>query len=139
MKVRDPQCSKIAPELQSSCSLQAVALASDQKTIIFQNPQPGTRGTFGMMNLTNPGRWNVDAAMSKSFRIAEGKSFSVRIDAMNVFNHQIPSNGYSLVSSRTYIANPPDLSIANTDVKPFGYIDQKVGNRSFQAKLRFDF
>jgi hypothetical protein len=138
VKVRDPQCSGISPDLQGSCSLTAIALASDPSVIVFQNPQPGTRGNFGMNNITNLGRWNVDAALTKSFKIAEGKQLSIRIDALNVFNHQTPSLGDALVSSRLYIANAPDFNMTTTTY-PFGFINEKVGNRNFQAKIRFDF
>lgn len=137
IKVRDPQCSAIDPALQGSCTLQAIALASDPGVIVFQNPQPGTRGNFGRNNLTNLGRWNVDAALSKAFRVAEGKSLSVRVDATNVFNHPTPSLGYALVSTRNYIANNPDMSLNTSD--PFGLLNNKVGNRTFQCKVRFDF
>jgi len=138
VKVADPQCSQIAASLQADCTLTAIALTSSPSTIVFDNPQPFTRGSFGQDTITNPGRWNVDAAMSKSFKVAEGKKFSVRVDAANVFNHQIPSNGYAVVSSRYSIANAPDFSMTS-DGNPFGYVNEKVGNRSFQAKLRFDF
>jgi hypothetical protein len=142
VKVKDPQCSSIAVDLQGSCTLEAIALASDPSVIIFQNAQPGTRGKFGLNNITNPGRWNVDAALSKAFRLGEGKSLRIRIDASNVFNHPTPSLGYSVVSSRTSIAAAPSYTLNpsayGTDY-PFGYIDNKVGNRSFQAKIRFDF
>ena len=142
MNVPDPQCSAIAAELQPYCTLQAIALASDPSVIVFQNSQPGTQGNFGRNNLTNPGRWDMDAALTKSFRIAEGKRISIRIDATNVFNHPTPSYGIGTVSTKSYIANPPYLTM-NPDAfgihYPFGYIDNKVGNRSFQGKVRFDF
>jgi len=142
VKVKDPQCSSIAADLQDACTLEAIALASDPGLIVFQNAQPGTRGNFGLNNLTNPGRWNVDAALAKAFRVGESKSLSIRIDASNVFNHPTPSLGYSVVTSRISIANPPSYTLnpqADGTDYPFGYIDNKVGNRSFQAKIRFDF
>jgi hypothetical protein len=151
IKGPDPQCDSIAAELQASCrnSLNAIYLATTDANgnvvpgqIVFQNAQPGTRGNFGRNNLTNPRRWTVDATVSKSFKITEGKSISVRVDSTNVFNHATPSYGISTVTSKSYMANPPYLTM-NPDAfgnnPAFGYIDNKVGNRTFQAKIRFDF
>jgi hypothetical protein len=145
MRVTDPQCLAISSSLTTSCTLQAIALVDHLDAngkpvagpIVFQNAQPGTQGNFGRNNITNLGRWTVDAALTKQFKIAEGKSISIRIDATNVFNHPTPSFGSSMVSTKTYIANNPDMSLSSTN--PFGYIDNKVGNRNFQAKIRFDF
>jgi hypothetical protein len=136
-KVKDPQCTRIASVLQASCTLQALALASDNSVIVMQQPQPGTQGNFGRMNMTNLGRWTLDMAISKQFRVTESKSFQLRIDATNIFNHPTPSNGYTTVSTRSAIAANPDMSLAGTN--PLGYLNNKVGNRNFQAKLRFDF
>ena len=105
--------------------------------IVFQNAAPGTRGNFGRMNVTNLGRWTLDAAMGKPFRVSESKSFTVRVDATNIFNHPMPSLGYTTVSSRSAIAANPDMTLSGTN--DFGLLDNKVGTRTFQAKLRFDF
>ena len=139
VKIKDPQCASVtaAQGLQNVCTMQALALADDQSVIVFQNAAPGTRGNFGRMNVTNLGRWTLDAAMGKSFRVREGMSFTVRVDATNIFNHPMPSLGYTTVSSRTAIAANPDMTLAGTN--DFGLLDNKVGTRTFQAKLRFDF
>ena len=34
-----------------------------------------------------PGLWNLDAALYKNFRVAEGKQIQLRFEAYNVFNH----------------------------------------------------
>lgn len=122
-KVPDPQCGSIADNLKSLCTLQAI---TDVKSgqIVLQNPQPGKRGTLGRQTLELPGSWSFDAAMSKTIRVAESKSFVVRMDATNVFNHPVPNN--------------PVLNINNSS--PFGLIQDK-GNqfRQFKANLRFNF
>ena len=71
-----------------------------------------------------PGSWNFDAAMSKTVRVSESKTFVIRMDATNVFNHPVPNN--------------PVLNINNTT--PFGFIQDK-GNqiRQLKANLRFVF
>jgi len=123
-KVVDPQCGAVGADLKPYCTLQAVA---DVKTgqILLQNPKPGTRGSLGQQTMELPGQWSFDAAMSKLIRIQESKSFEVRLDATNVFNHPVP--------------NSPTLNI-NDNVNAFGFIQSK-GNqiRQFKARLRFNF
>lgn len=137
--VKDPQCNRVAASLQSSCVLTAVA---DAKTgqVLLQNPQPGRRGNSGQNVLEGPGQWRFDASMRKSFRIGESKSFQIRVDGYNVFNHpepQLPNLNINPVATG---AN------ANTN---FGTITSKTLNnafvtagttqRVFQGQLRFIF
>jgi hypothetical protein len=138
-KVPDPQCAQLTTKqsLNTRCTLQALALASDHSKIVFQNAKPMTRGNFGPNMLTNPGRWTLDATMGKTFRIAEGKSFSIRADATNIFNHPTPSYGYATVSTRTTIPSNPSMTLSGA--QRFGELNNKVGVRFFQFKLRFDF
>jgi hypothetical protein len=119
--VSDPQCSAVAANLQQFCTLQAVTDAGGR--IIFQNPQPGTRGNFGQNRIFAPGMWNVDMALAKSIRLTESKRFQFRVDAQNIFNRTQPEN--------------PNVDINGTAL--FGQISSKTGSRSFQATLRFDF
>ena len=121
--VADPQCGAVASNLRSLCTLQAVADAKTNQ-ILLQNPQPGTRGTFGQNVLQLPGRWRFDASMGKSFKINETKSILFRADAQNVFNHPEPAS--------------PTLNINDATVQ-FGNIASKSGIRQFQAQLRFTF
>ena len=125
VKVRDPQCDMVTAEqgLNVQCNLQALALASDPSVIVFQNAMPGTRGNFGRFNISNLGRWTLDASLSKQFRIMEGKSISFRVDAQNVFNHPTPSLGAGLVSSRIFIPNNPDFGLTGTTAR------NKTGSR----------
>ena len=121
--VVDPQCNAVADSLKSLCTLKAVV---DKKTnqIVLQNTQPGTRGTLGRQTMESPGFWSFDAALSKTIRLAEGKSLVLRMDSTNVFNHPVP--------------NAPVLNINSTN--PFGFIQDK-GNqtRQFKTNLRFVF
>ena len=121
-RMKDPQCAAVAPQLTALCTLQAVADSNGK--IVLQNPQPGTRGGLGLASLTLPGNWSFDASMSKSVRIAEGKTLSIRMDSTNVFNHPMPSN--------------PILNInGNT---PFGSIQDKGNQRRFfKGSVRLNF
>src|SRR4030095_10906705 len=86
-KVTDPQCSTIAPALQSLCTLTAIADSSEK--IILQNSRPGTRGNLGQKVIELPGIWSLDGAISRSFRISENRRFQIRMDATNIFNHTV--------------------------------------------------
>jgi hypothetical protein len=137
--VTDPQCLSITntDTLQSACT-GLFALTDPDNNIILQNPYPGMRGNFGQNRLYGPPTWNVDMAMSKSINIHETKSVQIRVDATNVFNHAQPSQTVGAASTRIYFANLPALSI-NGNTTPLGYLGTKVGNRAFQAKIRFNF
>ncbi len=121
-KVTDPQCSAVAPSLRSICTLSAIADSSG--SVVLQNPLPGKRGNLGQNVIELPASWTFDASLAKRFRITESKSFVVRMDATNVFNHPQPAN--------------PDLDL-NSAVR-FGNIATKMNTvRQFQAQVRIDF
>jgi hypothetical protein len=120
-KMRDPQCSAISSNLQSLCTLNAVADAAGN--IVLRNPLPGTPGTLGRNVLELPGTWTLDAAISKRFQLAERSRLEFRIDALNVFNHPQPAG--------------PSLNL--NDSVAFGNIASKAGNRQFQARVRLEF
>jgi hypothetical protein len=124
-QVRDPQCSTLAPSLQSFCTLNAIADANTGQ-VLLQNPTPGRRGNLGLRSLQGAGIWRFDANMSKSIRITETKNLQFRLDATNIFNHPEPA---------TPIV---DINLAN-----FGLITganaKSALHREFQASLRFSF
>jgi len=145
--MQDPQCLNVttSQSLRNSCLLKAMKDATTGATL-FVNPDPGTRGNFDRGQFTTPLTWNTDMALTKVIRITEGKTFQLRIDATNIFNHPFPSNGY-FTSAGSRTAAPGDgtnitvmdLSIANGANRNAGFLDSKVGARTFQAKVRFDF
>ena len=121
-RVKDPQCSAVAPQLTAFCTLQAVTDSNGK--IVLQNPQPGTRGSLGLASLTLPGNWSFDASVSKSVRIAEGKALSIRMDSTNVLNHPTPSNPFLNINGNT----------------PFGSIEGKGNQRRFfKGSVRLTF
>jgi hypothetical protein len=91
---------------------------------VLQNSQPGTQGNFPHSKLQLPRRQTLDANISKSFQLSEGKQLQVRVDATNVLNH---SNW-----------GEPTLSIQSAN---FGRSTTKVtpGNRVLQAQVRVTF
>jgi hypothetical protein len=161
--VKDPQCSNVTTvdNLQTSCGLNAIALrstttvdaqgqniAGPNTKYIFVNPYPGERGNFQQNNLTQMAVWNTDMAMSKAIRITEGKTLQFRVDATNIFNHPLPTAG-SWQSGVVRVRVPGSPATALTGsfdwttftfiTRPLGYLDSKVGARTFQAKVRLDF
>jgi hypothetical protein len=126
----DPQCSNtelVASDLRYSCTLKAVVLSThktDDQDYVFVNTIPGQQSNLGRNTFTSPMRWSTDGALSKSIRISEGKSFQIRVDATNIFNHAQPAD--------------PGYSISSYTTTPF-QISSKSGQRTFQARLRFDF
>jgi hypothetical protein len=131
-RVTDPQCLEVqgtpatlttpATGLQALCNLQAVRNAATGQ-IVFQNPRPGNRGTVGRQTVSLPGNWSFDAAMGKTLRLTESKSFQIRLDATNILNHPGVSN--------------PILDINNSN---FGQILTKDDSkREFRGSLRLNF
>src|SRR4030095_9890232 len=70
--VRDPQCNAVTTTntLNTACTLNAVADAATGQ-ILLQNPLPGNRGNLGMNSTFGPGRWRVDANISKQVKIRD--------------------------------------------------------------------
>ena len=52
----------------------------------FGSPTPGTLGNLGNNNLAGPGYFDVDLALSRSFRFKERQSFEIRAEAFNIEN-----------------------------------------------------
>jgi hypothetical protein len=108
--------------LQRFCTLQAVRNSATGQ-ILFQNPTPGKRGTAGRQTVRLPGSWSFDAAMGKTVRLTESKSFQIRLDATNILNHPGVAN--------------PVLSINDAN---FGQIIAKDDSkREFRGSLRLNF
>jgi hypothetical protein len=125
-------------KLNEQCQLWAAADANDN--IILQNPLPGTRGNFGFNRIYGLGSWNTDMALSKSVKLTEGKSLQVRVDVTNIFNHPTPGGSATATTpgAVTYYASNPSLNLAGSGTF-IGDLQSKVGQRSFQAKVKFDF
>jgi hypothetical protein len=87
----------------------------------FQGQYPGTVGTRGIVRV--PGSVNFDLALSKSFRLMESHTISVRAEAFNAFNH---------VNFRT-----PNLSLATPST--FGQLTTTADARVMQFALRYEF
>jgi hypothetical protein len=142
VSVRDPQCtSALVVQTDSmgynfggNCELESLGIivpagtpgssvVPDSGTSYLQalvNPTPGNLGTLGARTLNYWGQFQLDANLSKTFRLAETKSIQLRIDTRNVLNHPTPG-------------------IPNFGMENLGQITSKSGSRTFQGQLRFSF
>ena len=143
--VRDPQCAAVAGNLQSLCTLQALADATSGQ-VILQNPVPGTRGNVGLNTLEYAGTWRADMALAKRIRIRENLRATIRMDAKNVFNHPQPGV-YGVGFGSSPLVGGSNLNINSAD--PFGFVPTKGASipnspdfqdaRQFELKIRLDF
>jgi Carboxypeptidase regulatory-like domain len=94
--------------------------------IILKNPDPGRTGnmSYNSSTIKGPGMLSFNAAITKSVRISETKTFTLRADAVNVLNK--PQWG------------APSLNINNAN---FGRITSVIGNvqRLVTINARIDF
>jgi hypothetical protein len=119
-RVPDPACATVAANLRSFCTL--TALADANGNVVLHNAGPGELGNLGLRTIEGPGSWDLNANIQKSIRLAESKTLSFRVDAVNVFNHPTPAN--------------PNLNINSG---AFGQITSKTGSRNLAAQIRLDF
>jgi len=136
-KVRDPQCNNaayVSPILsgRNLCTLNAIQNSSGQ--IELQTPLPGTRGNLGQNRFENLGFWTADMSIQKRIQVAESKSFTIRMDATDVFNHPTPGQSGLFAPA----PGSADLSLTSPG-NAFGTITNKSFSRAFQLKARLDF
>jgi hypothetical protein len=72
-------------------------------TSAYSNVLPGTFGDLGRSTILNPGAWNVDMALSRSFPITEHQAVAFRVEAFNLFNHpDFGAPGTTLATKNTF-------------------------------------
>jgi hypothetical protein len=68
----------------------------------FALPALGTYGNLGQNNIRGPKMVQFNLAVSRTFRLVEGKTLQIRGEAFNLPNHLNPSNPVSNLSSSTF-------------------------------------
>lgn len=68
----------------------------------FTVAAPGTFGNAGRNSLVGPGYFDVDAALSRDFKVRESKALQLRFEFFNVFNHTNFNNPGATLSSKTF-------------------------------------
>ena len=88
----------------------------------FQQPALGTLGNLGRSNIRGPGFFEINTAVSRIFRVAEGKTFELRGEAFNLTN--------------SYRAGPVTTNLSSTQ---FGQILTAQDPRIIQLAGKFVF
>ena len=147
----DPQCNQLGTDtlgfsLKANCTLTGLAQivpagtagaivtktdASGNPTQygipLLQNPQPGFQGNLGAYTMHTIGKFQLDANISKTFKLTESKSIQIRVDSRNILNHPL-------------FNDPTGFGNGLSMVDNFGIITGKGGpTRTFQAQARFSF
>jgi hypothetical protein len=68
----------------------------------FTAPATGTYGTMPLDAFVGPGRWTVDANVSRNFRVGGSRQVQLRVEAFNLFNHFNPGNPVTSLSSSNF-------------------------------------
>ena len=91
---------------------------------LFQNPVPGTTGNLAsnLPGFDGPPDLRMDVALTKRIRLAESKTFELRVDAVNILNKPIWGNPQTGINS------------AN-----FGRITNATGTRQLTFNARVEF
>jgi hypothetical protein len=98
-------------------------------------PQPlGTVGNLGWNNITGPGYWDMDLALSREFRLRERQNLQVRADAFNISNSFVPS-----LASTAAPISPAVPAFAALNSSQFAQILTGYPTRKIQFALKYTF
>jgi len=104
------QLANAVPGVAPASGLSAHQAAASGKSLLninaFTAPPPGQFGDSGRNSHISPGLTNLDFSLSKAFNVAEAKSFQIRADFFNAFNHPqfLPPGNASYPVSPTVFA-----------------------------------
>jgi hypothetical protein len=87
------------PNVIADAKLANPAISRWFNTSAFAKNGPGQYGNEGPGNLVGPGRWNLDGAVWRTFRIREQIHTDIRWEAFNVLNHARFNNPGTTLSS----------------------------------------
>ena len=88
-----------APDRGSAC-VNAAPCVTYLNLAAFSQPAAGTLGNMGVLNVAGPGFWQFDAALTRTFPVAERQKVEVRAEAFNVLN------GVRLNNPAVVLSNP---------------------------------
>jgi hypothetical protein len=89
----------------------------------FRAPANGTYATTQEKNtMRQPGFWDLNMSLRKSFNVAGAQRFEFRVEAFNILN-------------RTRLGN----AVTNPTLPDFGYITSRTGNRTIQLGMQYLF
>jgi hypothetical protein len=122
-RVDDPSRSTVTSSDSLNTAYTRFAITDSSGNILLRHAAYGEIGNMGQNWIEGPGSIGLDMNLLKRFRIDETKTFTLRLDAVNVLNH--PNWG-----------NPT----VNMNSVNFGLVGlPTTGNRQFTFNLRLDF
>jgi len=134
-QVKDPQFQKVTTSQGLDTRFSNQAIADSQGNLILVNPAPGQLGTLGQRWIEGPGHIGLDFNLVKRIRLAETKSFEVRVDVVNILNTPRWNDPISLD-----INNPNFGKMTASDpTGSFQQSDTVTGARTFTINARVNF
>jgi len=122
-RVADPGVSAVTSSDSLNAAYSQFAIADSSGNILLQHPAFGQIGNMGPNWIQGPSTYGFDLNAIKRIRIAEQKTVTVRVDAINVLNHPTWGNPGVNVDLSTFVL----VSLPTT------------GNRQFTFNARMDF
>jgi hypothetical protein len=83
-QIPDPSIATLSSAIASRSTLFAQVAPNG---VMLSNPLPGTLGNLAQTFFTSPNFFNLDASLTKQFRISERFNFEIRTDWLNSTNH----------------------------------------------------
>ena len=99
----------------------------------FAAPAPGTFGNMGRSNIPGPAFWQIDAALTRDFRIREGYTLEFRAEAFN-----LPNTERAGISPPSLLAGASGLNLTY-GTPGFGTITSSLDPRILQMAMKFTF
>ncbi len=111
------------------------AIADAQGNLILVNPAPGQLGTLGRAWIEGPSHIGLDFNLIKRVRIAESKTFEVRVDVVNILNTPRWNDPISLdINNQNF-----GKMTASDPTGSFQQLDTVTGARTFTINARVNF
>ncbi len=85
-QVDDPFKNSVTTNQNLRTQFSNQAIVDAQGNIVLMNPAPGQLGTLGRTWIQGVSRMGFDVNLVKRVRLTEGKTFELRVDALNVLN-----------------------------------------------------
>ena len=98
----------------------------------FASPMTGTYGAVGLNTLQGPSIFQLDMAVSRTFKVAEKKTLQLRGEAFNLPNHMVPNNPVSALNNTNFGRILSDTAVS-------GAIGPSIGPRIIQLALKLVF
>ncbi len=135
-QITDPAAAGVSASNGLQGSFSNKAITDTAGNLLLLNPTPGQIGNMGLHYVEGPGTVLFNVDLIKRFRIAEGKEFEFRVDAVNVLNRP----NFAIPTANTYSGSSlTTFGTADINSPNFGRILSSTGERSFVLNGRLNF